>query len=76
MQNIRLETEKTKVPGCLSDSKDFLVMAMEWSIDAYLAFASQEPDATVTKYFVNSIDDFSTYKSKVEFVKVCAPFCK
>lgn len=76
MQSIRQETENTKVPGCLVDSRDFLALAMDWSIKGYLAFAGQETDATITRYFSNSTSDFSAYRSKVEFVKICAPFCK
>jgi hypothetical protein len=51
MQEVRRDLRALELPDCATEAVDASVEFMDKSIEAYLAFLSDEPDSTVTRLF-------------------------
>lgn len=68
LQSIERETEALTVDECLKDTHAELVSSMTSTIDGFLAFLGQEPDAKITALFQSADTHLNQWKSKLAAV--------
>lgn len=75
LQEIRRDTGNLEVPQCLETAREKLVLAMDSSIEGYLAFMSNESDFNVSAHFKLAATRLSELTEEMLRVRGCAPFC-
>jgi len=76
LQEIKREAGRMEVPPCLEWAQTRLIKMMEFGIDGFLAFASEEPDSTVTSYFNKYGIEMDNFIDALDEVNECLPNCK
>lgn len=60
LQRIRRNVNRQDWPTCAQAAQRSMVAAMDSSIDGFIAFMAQEPEATVNRHFERSFEHFDT----------------
>ncbi len=75
LQQVKRDTQLTPVPPCMEGAKYELVQTIDNGISAFLAFSSQD-DFTVDFYMNESVSHLAEFRTQLEAVEACKPFCK
>lgn len=75
MQQIFMDTQAVAVPACMQTAKDELLHYMGTVIRAFRAFEAGEEEITVRTLVDESNTHYDMYRSELEAVRECAPFC-
>ena len=75
MQQIFMDTQSAAVPACMQTAKDELLSYMGTVIRAFRAFEAGEAESTVRGMVDESNTHYDLYRSELEEVRACAPFC-
>lgn len=65
MQAIRRDAQALEAPPCAEQSKQYLLEAMDKTIDAYIAFLGQQPDTIVQASFLDAGDAMKRYQNEI-----------
>lgn len=75
MQQIFMDTQSAAVPACMQTAKDELLSYMGTVIRAFRAFEAGEAEITVRSLVDESNTHYDLYRSELEAIHACAPFC-
>lgn len=75
LQQIFMNTQTVAVPVCMQGAKHELLNYMRTVIRAFQAFAAGEADTTIRDLVDQSNTYYDNFKSELEAVNKCAPFC-
>lgn len=75
MQQIFMDTQSVEVPTCMETAKEELLNYMATVIHAFRAFEAGEPSDMINDLVNQSNSHFDRYRSALEEVHACAPFC-
>ena len=75
LQQVKRDTELIAVPACMEGAKNELVLTIDTSIEAFLAFMSQD-DVGVDFYMDQSTSHLAEFRTQLEAVEACKPFCQ
>lgn len=75
MQQIFMDTKSVEVPACMETAKEEMLKYMEKVIHAFRAFEAGEAQETINELVEQSNVHFDRYRSALEEVHACAPFC-
>ena len=75
LQQIFVDTQEVGVPACMQTAKDELLNYMGNVISAFQAFIAAETDTTIRDLLVESDKHYSNFRTELEAVKECAPYC-
>jgi hypothetical protein len=75
LQDARQAVTRLDVPACMQPTKENMLIAMQSSIDGYLAFMGQDDDYQVSLYFDSATEHMKVVTDNIATVKRCAPFC-
>ena len=75
LQQIFMNTQAVAVPVCMQSTKNELIDYMRTVIRAFHAYEAQEETATIRDLLRQSDMHYDNFKSELEAVNQCAPFC-
>jgi hypothetical protein len=75
LQEIFMDTQALSVPVCMKGAKNELLNYMRTVIRAFQAYGAGEDDANIRALVNESNAYYDNFKSEVEAVNKCAPFC-
>ena len=75
LQQIFMNTQTFVVPVCMQPAKNELTSYMQTVIRAFKAYEAQEGSATIRDLLRQSDVYYDNFKSELEAVNQCAPFC-
>ena len=75
LQKIYLDTKEVAVPACMQTAKDELLNYMRVVIGAFQAYMAEETDATIRAYLKQSNIYYAHFKTELNAVNKCAPYC-
>ena len=75
LRQIFMDTQAVAVPVCMQRAKNALLDYMRTVIRAFQAFAAGEEDTTIRDLVNQSNTHYDNFRSKLEAVNKCAPFC-
>jgi hypothetical protein len=76
LQRILRETENIEVPSCMEKAKNELVLSIDDSVKAFLAFMSEESDIAVGSLLDSSVTHLGNFNKEMDVVDACKPFCQ
>jgi hypothetical protein len=65
MQTIRREAQALDAPSCAEQAKQFLLAAMDASVNAYIAFLGQQPDTEVQAGFATANQAMNRFQNEL-----------
>jgi hypothetical protein len=75
LQQIFMDTQAVAVPVCMQTTKNELLNYMRTVIRAFQAFAAGDADTTIRDLVNQSNTYYDNFRSELEAVNKCAPFC-
>jgi hypothetical protein len=75
LQQVKRDTQLLAVPPCMEGAKNELILVVDNSIQAFLEFMSQN-DAAVDVYINESASHLAEFRTQLEAVEACKPFCQ
>jgi hypothetical protein len=75
LQQILMDTQEVSVPLCMRTAKNDLIDYMGTVIRAFQAFGAQEADSAVRALIDQSETHYDEFKTELDAVRECAPFC-
>jgi hypothetical protein len=75
MQEVKRDMEDLDVPVCLIPAKEAYVLAIENSVEGFLAFMNQSADSLIDSYFDKAVDNRWLGDELILEVLECYPFC-
>jgi hypothetical protein len=75
LQQIFMNTQAVAVPVCMQSTKNELIDYMRTIIRAFQAYKAQEAVTTIRDLLRQSDIYYDNFKSELEAVNQCAPFC-
>lgn len=76
LQDLHRQANALEVPTCLENAKSYLALGMDKTVNAFLDFLGQKPDALVTADFNDANQEFKTFDAELAKITKCAPDCK
>ena len=70
-----MDTQQVAVPVCMRTAKNELIDYMGTVIRAFQAFGAQEDDIAVRDLINQSETHYDRFKTELDAVRECAPFC-
>jgi hypothetical protein len=75
LQQVERSTALVAVPPCMERAKEELVQANDATVQAFLAFMSQN-DFEVDAYLSQSDSHLAEFQTQLEAIEKCKPFCQ
>lgn len=75
MQDIRSQFSKLDYPPCMSTARLHIIDGMDYSIDGFLAFMSEESESSISSLFEKSNTLLNKGFDEIMEISACAPDC-